>query len=212
MRLVLFCLLIMMPISAPAQTEVSVYSGTELWVSGRISGHSSGGGEDFGYSTGWQDPFSPARRNFGLRLTLWQDNNFGWGVEYNERNFRADAPVSAEMTGATYSENLQLLTLNAFYRWKKPSGNLVPYVGAGLGLAMPDAEFSTTGQAGSDSATTGPAAQWVVGASYPIARRVSVFGEYQGSYSMSGAGFSNEGAVNTRVITGAVNIGLTLGF
>ena len=59
---------------------------------------------------------------------------------------------------------------------------------------------------------TGPAMRLTAGASFPISDRVSVFGEYQFTYSTNQGELDNDGTFSTDIKTNAINVGLSLKF
>lgn len=179
-------------------------AGTELSFYG-IPGLSGLGDPGAG---GPADTAQPAQQ--GMRLTFWQERGFGWGVELNNSSAVADAgPVTAAAARAlSYQDNLSLLTLNAYRRTRQPFAGLEPYLGAGLGVAMPHSR----GAGGSENwQLGGPAVQVMAGARFSLGAQVSVFGEYQGSYSVNLSDPATGGADNGTVGS-SVNMGVSLGF
>jgi lipid A oxidase len=52
----------------------------------------------------------------------------------------------------------------------------------------------------------------MAGVSYPVTERVSVFGEYQFTYSSNSADLDDGGTFNSDIKTNALNLGLSLNF
>ena len=52
----------------------------------------------------------------------------------------------------------------------------------------------------------------LAGVSYPISERVSIFGEYQFTYSSNEADLDGGGSLETDIKTNAINVGLSLNF
>ena len=104
------------------------------------------------------------------------------------------------------------MTLNAYRRWSGTNLGLTPYVGAGLGLAVPSVTFDGGGATTGGRQLTGPAVRFVAGAQYPISDSMALFGEYQGSYSVNQVELSGGGSLDTEILTNGLNFGLSLGF
>ncbi len=202
------------PAVATAQAELSIYGGAQRIADSRVSGHDPGGIGRFRFGAGWDGSSASNRPDYGLRLTWWQNQSFGWGVELNHSQVTATNQTLANnnLNTMDFSGGINLVTINAYHRWKKPTRRLSPYVGAGFGLAVPKVGFDSGGGRTSEYQMTGPAVQWVAGASYSINEGLSLFGEYKGSYSMNSADLISGGDLNTDILTSAVNIGVSLGF
>ena len=102
--------------------------------------------------------------------------------------------------------------VNAYRRWENAIGDLTPYVGDRLGLAIPHVEVTNRTSETFGYQVTGPAATWIAGASYPINDKWSVFGEYKGTYSQNTADLDTGGTLETDVVTNAVSVGLSFSF
>ena len=202
------------PTVVAAQAELSLYGGAHRVADSRVSGRDPTGTGGFGFTAGWGGSSALNQPDYGMRLTWWQNQSFGWGVELNHSEVAATSQDLANnnLNTLDFSGGLNLVTVNAYHRWRKPARRLTPYVGAGFGLAVPKVGFDSGGGKTSEYQMTGPAVQWVAGASYSINERLSLFGEYKGSYSMNSADLVSGGELNTNLLTSAVNIGVSLGF
>jgi len=95
----------------------------------------------------------------------------------------------------------------------KGFGGLTPYVGAGVGVAVPHVEVQPVGQVQTFGyQLTGPAVQLVAGASLPLSDRWSAFGEWKGTWSHHKADLDSGGTLTTNIITNALNLGVTYHF
>ena len=111
-----------------------------------------------------------------------------------------------------FTDGLNLVTLNAFQRYKG-RGKFTPYLGAGIGIAVPHVDITPNGgQHTFGYQLTGVAVQWVAGASMPINDRWKAFAEYKGSYSQHAVKLDGAGTFDTNIITNALNIGVSYSF
>ena len=107
---------------------------------------------------------------------------------------RAGAPVNAsERVGDTIesfnlSHGLNFLTADATYRWflgerdKDLLGRLQPYLGGGIGVAIPHVESTVGGVHFEEYQFHGPAYQAFGGLNFDLTRHLSLFVEYKFSY------------------------------
>jgi lipid A oxidase len=206
-------LLVFTSTAAVAQTELSFYGGTRIGADSRVSGNDPGGAGAFSFLAGWQNQATVRDGNFGLRMTWWQSNVLGWGLDYDRSALRASNETLSVsgLSALEFSNGSSLLTVNAYRRWRDGEA-LVPYVGAGVGVAIPKVVFQSTGGTTSRFEVTGPAVQWYAGASIPVSDRWSVFGEYKGSFSSNVARLDSGGSQKTNVLSSALNVGVSLGF
>lgn len=197
-----------------AQTELSVYGGLERVADSRVSGDDPQGGGAFSFTSVWDDGSLSDGANYGVRLTWWQNDAMGWGLAYSRSSIRADDTVLSDnnLTSLNFSDGLNLITVNAYRRWPDAIKGLTPYVGGGVGFSVPRIDYGTGSNRTSEYQMSGPAMNWMAGARYPINETLSVFGEYQGSYSVNNFDLKADGNLDTRIFTGSVNLGLSLGF
>ncbi|MCX7302088.1 MAG: outer membrane beta-barrel protein [Rhodobacterales bacterium] len=213
-RLIAPLALSLMPLAAQAEVELSFYGG---WQSAphsnvTISGDSVVPDQEF--TAGWDGNSAQMPPYYGLRATWWRTQTLGFGVELNHAKVYADQET-LDATGFEhfeFSDGLNLLTVNVTRRWPDALGGLTPYVGGGLGVAVPHVELTVPGSKTFEYQMTGPAVAFYAGASYPVSDRWSVFGEYKGSYSMNSASLETGGSLETNVITNAVNFGVSFDF
>lgn len=199
---------------AQAEDQLSFYGGVQGSPHSGVTGNDPGGVGAIDFTAGWEGRSTDMPPYWGLRWTRWQNETFGWGVDINHAKVYADDETLAESGFSHFelSDGLNIVTLNA---WRRFPGNdlpVTPYVGAGIGLSIPHVEVTTPGGKVAEYQITGPAVQWVAGASYSINDRWSVFGEYKGTYSMNEADLGSGGTLETDIITNAFNVGVSLGF
>ncbi len=206
-------LLAVSAMAAQAQTELSFYGGARIVANSQVVGDDPGGAGRFDFLARWREQAANPAAGFGVRITWWRDDLLGWGLDYDRSALRADGATLAEngLVAMEFGNGSSMLTVNAYRRWQE-GGSLVPYIGAGVGVAVPRVEFDGGGARTSRFQLAGAAFQWVAGASYPVNDRWSVFGEYKGSFSSNLARLASGGSFNTNVLSNALNIGVSLGF
>jgi len=202
------------PLPATAEVELSFYGG---WQSAphsvvTISGDAVLSDQEF--TAGWEGRSFDAPPHYGVRATWWRTESLGFGVDLNHTKVYADAATLAAsgLSHLEFSDGLNILTLNAYRRWNDALGGLTPYIGGGIGLAIPHVEVVDDGTRTWGYQVTGPAVAWMAGISYPINDRWSVFGEYKGTYSQNEARLDTGGTLETDVITNALNLGVSFNF
>jgi lipid A oxidase len=206
--------LFVLPGIVMAETQLSFYGGIQGAPHSVVSGNDPGGAGVFSFTSGWEGRSFESPPYYGGRITWWRNESFGWGLEFNHAKVYASAATLAAngLTRLEFSDGLNLVTVNAFRRWQNGGSAFTPYVGAGVGVAIPHVEFDSGAGQTFEYQLTGPAAQWVAGASYPINDKWSVFGEYKGSYSMNEAELVSGGTLSTNILTNAINLGVSLAF
>jgi lipid A oxidase len=199
--------------AAAAQAELSFYGGIQDVRASTVSGTDPSGGA-FNFSADWEGRSLVVPRYFGVRLTWWRTDDFGWGLDFSRNKAYASDQTLADngLAALEFSDGLNLLTLNAYRRWKNSISHLTPYVGAGVGISIPHVEFDSGAGRTAEYQIGGPAVLVVAGASYPLNDRWSVFGEYKGSYSVNNVELVNGGSLSTDIRTSALNLGVSLGF
>ena len=173
---------------------------------------------DSDFTAGWDGRSLEAPPYYGLRATWWQGENLGFGLDFTHSKVYADGETLAE-TGyerLEFSDGLNIVTLNAYYRWPGAMGTATPYVGGGLGVSYPHVELTEQNATGESETfgyqMTGPAVALIAGVSVPITDDWSVFGEYKGTYSMNEAELDTGGILSTDIVTNAVNLGVSFSF
>lgn len=213
---VLFVLVLgamVMPVAAQ-DMEIAMYLGWQTARQSRASGDYPGGGS-YSALIGWEGKSFEMPPYYGVRGTWWQDERFGLGLEFTHAKVYApeDERRAIGFDSFELTDGLNIVTLNAMRRWKDQWQGLTPYVGGGLGLAIPHVDIETFG---GDKTLgyqiTGPAARLIAGASYDLNERFAVFGEYQFIYSSNKADLDGGGTFNSDVSTNALNVGLSLKF
>jgi len=210
-RLLAFCIaMLAAPSSSFAQVELSFYTGVQsaqpsdvsirdplsLPVNARLN---------------WQGRSFDAPLYYGLRATSWRSGSFGVGLDFaHNKIYPSSLPDGYDVLEMT--DGLNTLTVNAYRRWDGVFGDLTPYVGGGIGIAVPHVEVTNDISQTSGYQLTGPAATLIAGASLPINDQWSVFGEYKGTYSTNTAELDSGGTLETDIATNALNVGVSFNF
>ncbi|MFD0981829.1 outer membrane protein [Tropicimonas aquimaris] len=199
---------------AAAEIELSFYSGIQDAPHSRVKGDD--GDEDFNFLVDWEGNSGAMPPYYGFRATWWQSANIGYGLEFNHAKVYASDEDREEhgFADLELTDGLNLFTANVFYRWpgQWASGRLTPYVGGGVGFAMPHVDVERGDSDTFEYQVTGPAAIVVAGASWAFNESWSVFGEYKGSWSSHDIELDNGGRMETDIITNAFNIGVSYSF
>lgn len=198
---------------AAAQVELSFYGGAQ---SALDSGVTIGGDSviaDQSFDQSWEGRSFEAPPYYGIRATVWQSPSFGYGLDFTHAKiYPRDDVLPDGFERLEFTDGLNTLTLNAYRRWDRALGEITPYVGGGVGVAIPHVEVFSGGSETFGYQITGPAATVIAGASYPITDNWSVFGEYKGTYSVNEADLDGGGTLSTDVFTNAVNLGVSFNF
>jgi lipid A oxidase len=194
-------------VSARAEVELSAYGGFQTAPHSTIE-HSSLGSE----RVKWEGKSFEMPPYWGLRATWWRDERLGYGVELNHAKVYADDPGAYGYELLELTDGINFLTANIWRRWQD-GGQLTPYVGAGIGVAVPHVEVQPAGEVRTVGyQLTGPAIQFVAGASWAIEPKWAVFGEYKFTWSSHEMDLDSGGTLSTDIITNALNIGMSYRF
>lgn len=209
-------LLLALTTNAQAETELSFYGGYQTAPHAVVSGNDPESTWTDKITAGWEGKSFAMPPYYGVRATRWGSNNWGWGAEFTHDKVYADDETRANGGYDRFelTDGLNIITINAMRRWPGQWGEkLTPYVGAGVGFAMPHVDIQATG--GSHTygyQVTGPAIRATAGVSYALSDQWAAFTEYQGTYSQNNIDLDNGGSLDFDVITNALNIGVSFSF
>ena len=192
---------------AQAEVQLSFYTGTQT------APHSIIDDSVLGESrVKWLGKSFEAPPYYGVRATWWTSDTWGFGLEANHAKIYAENKASLGYDVLEFTDGLNLITANVFRRFPN-AGRFTPYVGGGLGIAVPHVEIQRVGEAKTfEYQLTGPAAILVIGTSFEITDKWSLFGEYKGSYSVNKAKVDSGGTLSTNIVTNAINLGISYSF
>ena len=192
---------------AQAEVQLSFYGGTQSAPHSIIDDSVLGEGR-----VKWLGKSSAMPPYYGLRATWWKSDKWGFGVEINHAKVYAANKAALGYDTLEFTDGLNLITANVFRRFPN-AGRFTPYVGVGLGIAVPHVEIERVGESKTfEYQLTGPAVILVAGASYEINDKWSIFAEYKGSYSMNKAKVDAGGTLTTNIVTNALNLGVSYSF
>ncbi|NSX54134.1 outer membrane protein [Parasulfitobacter algicola] len=211
-RMPLAALMFLAASPALAELEISVYTGVQTAPHSSVEGNNNGVPFDFGVE--WEGRSGDAPPYYGLRLTWWQNEKWGYGVEMNHAKVYADDDTLRDsgFTDLEFTDGLNLVTINGFRRWQQDDSRWTPYVGAGVGLAIPHVDIQVGSNDTFGYQITGPAVVAMAGVNYEITDTWSVFGEYKGSFSSNTVDLDGGGDLQTDIVTNALNLGLSFNF
>ena len=193
--------------SAQAEVELSFYSGTQSAPHSIINDSVLGEGR-----VKWLGKSFEAPIYAGLRATWWKSETWGFGVEVNHAKVYSENKAALGYDVLEFTDGLNLITANVFRRFPN-AGRFTPYVGGGLGIAVPHVEIQRGGESRTfEYQLTGPAAILVFGTSYELNDKWSLFAEYKGSYSQNTAKVDAGGTLKTNIVTNALNFGVSYSF
>lgn len=199
---------------AQAEIELSFYGGTQSSPHSRITG-SRADGSTYSNLIGWQGKSFSMPPYYGARAIWWRDSDIGWGLEVTHaKAYAPAAEMPAGFTRLEFTDGHNIVTLNVMKRWPGQwwSGKLTPYVGAGLGAAIPHVDITENGNRTYGYQVTGPAAKLMAGVKYDLNHRWAVFSEYQFSWTENSADLAGGGSLEGRILTNALNVGVALQF
>ncbi|MFQ6551038.1 outer membrane protein [Aestuariibius insulae] len=211
-RLLSIPALVALAAPAAAEIELSVYLGYQTAPHSRIEGDNASG--DFDELIEWDGKSGEAPPYYGIRATWWRTETLGFGLELNHAKVygNEDDLAKAGFETLELTDGLNIVTANVMRRFPDAWGAFTPYIGAGVGVAVPhvDAEDGTNDTF--EYQLTGPAAMALGGVSYDINDTWALFGEYKITYSSNEADLDGGGTLETDIVTNALNLGVSYRF
>ncbi len=224
-----FAAVAMMLTAAPAaaELEISLYTGVQNAESSTDSVRLPGSATTVKRDITWKAKPLSNPFYYGGRATWWTDKDIGFGIEGTHTKAVA-SPADRAALGVDkleFTDGHNIITANIMKRWpgafvKAPK--FTPYVGAGLGIAVPHVDIKVTGASGRTFGyeTTGPAVRGIAGVKYNINEKWALFGEYQIVYSDNDATIDadpavagqTDGKLKTELLTQAINVGFSYSF
>ena len=208
---------------AAAEMELSLYVGTQS-VDGSTGSGYLPGGAPISRSVDWEGKPFDSPIYYGGRAMWWLDNDIGFGIEgTHTKAYASQADMAAiGVSRLELSDGHNIITANVMKRWPgvfKATPKFTPYVGAGIGVAIPHVDIQVLGSGVRTFGyeTTGPAVRAIAGLKYDLTENWALFGEYQAVWSdnditIDPAFGQLPGKLNTELLTHAVNIGISYSF
>ncbi|MDR9395479.1 MAG: outer membrane beta-barrel protein [Roseovarius sp.] len=215
-------LLAMTAAPAAAEMELSLYLGAQA-VSDSTGSGTRPDGTAFSRNFDWEgNPFD-APIYYGGRAIWWTQGDIGFGLEgTHTKAYASDADLGAiGFDRLELSDGHNIITANVMKRWPDAfgKGRFTPYLGAGLGVAIPHVDILVTGATNRtfDYEATGPAARGIAGVKYALTEDWAIFGEYQITWSDNDITIDPDpaqapGNLDTEIVTHALNIGISYSF
>lgn len=199
--------------AAQAEMAISVYSGFQTALHSDIDVS-----DDADFRAGWEGRSFQSPPYYGVRGTWWMDGlgkpNLGVAVDFSHAKVYADDETlaSSGWSHFEFSDGLNLLTLNALYRMPIEGTKFVPYVGAGAGANIPHVEVTRGSGRTFEYQLGGATLQAQAGVAYEFTRNWSAFLEYKGNYSWVDVDIDSGATLKTKILTNAVNLGVSYKF
>lgn len=217
--------LVLLASPAAAEMELSLYLGWQGVSDSRGSGTLPGGAA-FSRKFDWDGKPFDAPIYYGGRAMWWTPSNFGFGVEGTHTKAYASAGDLAALGLGRFelSDGHNIITANVMKRWPGffKGSNFTPYLGAGVGLAVPHVDAQVIGATNRtfDYEQTGIALRGIAGMKYELNDRWALFGEYQVTWSDNDITLDADPAVpgqapgrlSTELTTHAINFGISYSF
>lgn len=201
--------------AASAEIELSLYTGYQASPHSRIDGEDSAG-EDIDALIGWEGRSFEMPPYYGVRATWWRSSKWGFAAEFSHnKEYASDDDLDAiGFERLEFTDGHNIITLNVMRRWEDLWGATTPYLGAGVGIALPhvDAEQSSADSRTFGYQLSGPAARLIAGVKYDFNDHWGMFGEYQFTWSQNHIELDGGGNFDTRILGNAVNIGVAYSF
>ena len=193
--------------------EIGVYGGIQSSPHSRITGKHSTSGAQYSELVGWEGKSFDAPIYYGIRTTFWRNDKLGYGAEFTHT--KAYAPSNALQNAGfdrlEFTDGHNIITFNMNRRWEL--GEFKTYSLVGLGIAMPHIDALPSGGLHTfEYEYTGPAVRAAVGLSRNLNEDFSIFTEYQFTASDNKVSLRNGGTLNTKLLTNAVNLGVSYNF
>lgn len=171
------------------------------------------------FTAGWEGQSFEMPPYIGARGIWWgavdSMPDLGFSIDYTHAKVYADDETLAKTPGWThfeFTDGLNLVTLNALYRFPIADTNFTPYLGAGAGINIPHVEVTRPSGMTSEYQLGGATLQAQAGIDYRLTDQWSVFAEYKGNYSFVSAEIDNGATLDTNIWTNAVNFGVSFRF
>lgn len=207
--------LIGLPTLSQAEVELGLYGGLQGARPSDVKFEGDSVIPDADYTIGWDGRSLDAPFYYGLRATHWASDTMGYGLDFTHAKiYPKDGDLPAGFDRLEFTDGLNILTANVYRRWPGAfhSGQVTPYIGAGLGVSVPYVEVEYDDSVTAGYQYTGPAAALIAGVSYDLTDRWGLFAEYKATYSQNTGDLETGGTVKTDNVTNAINFGVSYTF
>jgi lipid A oxidase len=183
----------------------------------------------------WADRSFSAPVYYGLRINYWPSDSSvnGVALDFTHAKIYADVEQAVDVSGTrnhtavqgsealsntfselAFSHGYNLLTINALHRWLPDNPTdahaIKPYIGAGMGIAVPHVEIKTASGATSEYQYAGVVYQAMAGVNYRVSGNWDLFVEYKLSLGDLNVDLHNNGNLKLKPLTQHFTVGGSL--
>lgn len=180
----------------------------------------------------WADQSFSAPIYYGIRVDYWPSESAANGVSLdfthakmyarteqtiavsgtrNSQSVNRDEVLGDTFSTLAFSHGYNILTLNALHRWLPAAEahvhNAHPYVGAGLGIAVPHVEVKTATSIVDEFQFAGFVYQVLGGVGYRVDANWDVYAEYKLTYGDLAVDLTGGGQLDVTPVTHHVTVG-----
>ncbi len=225
--------------SARAEFDLSIFTGVALSQDSDLDLHQSGGTDLTFHDVSFEGRDFETPPFYGARL-LWfpaQDAHWGFGAEFFHIKLYAQTGDTVHVTGQrngigvddneriddtigqfSLSHGLNYALADVVYRWQPGNrgedflGHLQPYVGLGLGAAIPHVESEVNGKFHEEYQFHGPGVQGLAGVNVNLTKHWGLLFEYKFTYANLDSLDIPSGSIEVTPLTHNIVAGLTFSF
>jgi lipid A oxidase len=222
-----------------AEVELSIFTGVALTQDNDLQLRQGGRTDLIFHDVAYEGRDFASPPYYGLR-GLWfpsEDSHWGFGAEFFHMKMFAETGDTVRVTGQrgdrgvnaneriddtiqsfNLSHGLNYVLGDIVYRWFPGQrgedflGRLQPYVGAGLGFAVPHVESTVNGTSGAEYQVHGPGVQALAGVNVSLTRHWGLMFEYKFTYANLGSLDIPGGSIEVTPLTHHFVTGLTFSF
>ena len=233
--MIAFGLLLTVPAATEAQFAFGAYLGESSTIHSNVQLNRPDGTDLDFHGVGWYGESWVNPKYYGFRLSYWNRNAPRWGfvVDFTHAKMYAELDATVRVTGSREGEPVDgeellgdtfdslsishghnTLTFNGFHRWISAGGarRLRPYVGFGIGIAVPHVEVTIDDSVTEEYQFAGATFQGLGGIDFRIWKGLSVFAEYRLNYARLDTDLTNGGSLKVAPWTNHLSAGLTFTF
>ncbi|HEX5176014.1 MAG TPA: hypothetical protein VFV83_03240 [Chthoniobacteraceae bacterium] len=224
---------------AKAEVELSIFTGVALTQDNDLRLQQSGGTDLTFHNVSFEGRDFSSPPYYGLRA-LWypsEDSHWGFGAEFFHMKMYANTGDTVSVTGRrngvgvndneqiddtiesfSLSHGLNYVLGDIVYRWFPGQrgedflGHLQPYMGVGLGLAIPHVESNVGGTFHEEYQVHGPGVEGLAGMNVALNRHWGLMFEYKFTYANLGSLDIPGGSIEVTPLTHHLVTGLTFSF
>ena len=225
--------------AAHAELDLSIFTGVALTKDSDLDLHQDGGTDLTFHDVSFEGRDFETPPFYGARL-LWfpsEESHWGFGAEFFHIKLYAETDDVAHLTGRrngvpvndderidntlqqfSLSHGLNYALGDIVYRWLPGNrgedllGHLSPYVGLGLGAAIPHVESEVNGNFHEEYQLHGPGVQALAGVNVNLTRHVGLLFEYKFTYANLDSLEIPHGSIEVTPLTHNIVAGLTFSF